>query len=159
VDERLIRINLANLQRILPHADALGHPETVSLIYGCLGTLRRAGRIVEPEEVRTWALEAGWTPDSASEFAGIARVVRDGLPDIGALSTPAAADGSLIVSLTADEALVARAALHEVLFGTPEIRREGMSGGDVLALIGYDAVEARAVLEALNKATGRSGWG
>lgn len=85
MDERVVKMNLANLRRVLPHSRALEDPETVGYIYGSLGALRRAGRTVTPDEVRAWALEAGWAIESAWALSGIALAVRDGLPDIGTL--------------------------------------------------------------------------
>jgi hypothetical protein len=138
---------------MLRNRRALEDPERVGLLYGSLGALRRAGRTVAPDEARAWALESGWSSEAAWALSGIALAVRDGLPDIGTLSTGTAADGNLVVSLTRDEARVARSALFEVLYGLPDMHRDGgMNEGDLHAIFGYDKLQANAVLEALNEA-------
>jgi hypothetical protein len=160
VDERGVERLLGNLRRMLGNQRALEDPEGVGVLYGTLGALRRAGRTVSPDEVRAWALESGWSSETAWALSGIALAVRDGLPDIGALSTGPAADGNLVVSLTRDEARIARSALSEVLHGLPEMHRDGgMNEGDLRAIFGYNALQAEAVLEALNEALGVRGWG
>jgi hypothetical protein len=141
--ERWIRRNLRTAARMggVESADAVG------LILGTLAALHRSGGALDEGTRDRWAVEEGWDEAALPVLRGIALAAEVALPDLGELTTTRAADGSLVVHLTRDEARAAHGALREVLLGPHAIPE-----WEFHPLMGFRPDAARVVFDALGAA-------
>jgi hypothetical protein len=95
------------------------------------------------------AAEEGWPQNQILILRGIALVAENATADLGELTTMRAADGTLVVRLTQDEAKLARAALAGTLYGPYSIPE-----WEFHTLMGFRTDEAQALLDALGRAIG-----
>jgi hypothetical protein len=119
----------------------------VNLLHGTLAGLHRRGSPVDVATFCRWAAEQGWPDDELPVLRGVALAAANATKDLGELTMSRAADGSLVVQLTRDEARTAHGALREILLGPHKIRER-----EFHSLMGYRRDEARVAFDALRDA-------
>ncbi|MDO9441312.1 MAG: hypothetical protein Q7T73_10515, partial [Beijerinckiaceae bacterium] len=122
------------------------------LMHGSFMGLKRTGALPAFAEIEKWARDAGLTPEDVLILKGVWASVEDGEPNLGRLSIQARED-DLVVSMTRDEAFVARQALFLLLYGPfcNTHDRERDSFWETHALTGVLEREFRVVFDALDE--------
>jgi hypothetical protein len=128
-------------------AGGLANPEAVALLHGTLASYSRHGQRVSRDVFCGWAALEGWSDEELPVLRGIALAADYATPDLGELTTTKAADGSLVVHLTRDEARLARSALREVVLGPYRIPES-----EFQTLLGFRRDDADGLLNALSDA-------